>query len=460
MATGFITKRAVDACEPQARQFILWDGGDRAVKGFGLLVLPSGVKSYIFQYRLGGRAGKTRRYTLGRHGSPWTPDSARETAKALAEQVRQGTDPYAAKQAQIAAQVRVAEAERDHERRTRELAFDSYAARFVEHGIRPGARERTRSDYAGILRTHVVPLLGSTPLPDISRADIVRIIDRIPAKQPAVRRIAFAVLRKLLNWAVSRGDIAKSPMDGMATPAAPQSRDRVLSDAELAIVLEAAGRMSAPFGPLYRLLFATGQRREEVAGLDWVELDRESATWTLPRERSKNGEANIVPLNRHAMTVLDGLAGMDNDGPVQWPRRGLVLSSNGATGVSGFSRAKSRLDALTAQVAAERAAEAGRDVDAFAVAPWRLHDARRTLATALQRLGVRFEVTEAVLNHVAGASRSGVAGVYQRHGWGPEKRAALDAWADFCDRIPLDSSVTTNVVPFRDRPPTGVSHRV
>jgi integrase len=448
MPTGFITKRSVDKCGPQQRQFILWDGGDGAVKGFGLLVLPSGVKSYVYQYRLGGRAGKTRRYTIGRHGSPWTPEKARVRAKALAEQVRKGEDPLIAQRATVAAQDRAAQAAREQERRTRELAFDAYATRFVEHGIRSDARDRTRADYAGILRTHVSPVLKAKPLPDITRADVVRVLDRIPAKQPAVRRIVFAVLRKLMNWAVSRGDIAKSPMDGMATPVAPASRDRVLSDAELAIVLEAAGRMGALFGPLYRLLFATGQRREEVAGLNWAELDRESATWTLPRERSKNGEANIIPLNRLALAALDGLAHANGAGDAIWPRKGLVFTMTGATGVSGFSRAKSRLDALTATIAAERAAEAGQDPDSFTVAPWRLHDARRTLATGLQRLGVRFEVTEAVLNHVSG-SRGGVAGVYQRHGWTHEKRVALDAWADHCDRLQSPERDATNIVPLR-----------
>lgn len=447
MAKESITKRTVDGYEPQDRQFILWDSGDGAVKGFGLLVLPSGVKSYIFQYRLGGRAGKTRRFTLGRHGSPWTPDSARKRAKALAEMVRLGTDPFAAKQAAIAAQDRAVEQAREHERRSHELAFDAYAARFVESGLRPDARDRTRADYAGILRTHVTPVLKSKPLPDVTRADIVRIMDRIPTKQPAVRRIVFAVLRKLLNWAVSRGDIAKSPMEGMATPTAPQSRDRVLSDTELAIVLEAASRMDAPFGPLYRLLFATGQRREEVAGLDWAELDRASATWTLPRERSKNGEASIIPLNRYAMSTLDHLTGVTGEARATWPRKGLLFTTTGATGVSGFSRAKSRVDALAAQIATERAVDAGQDANAFTVAPWRLHDARRTLATGLQRLGVRFEVTEAVLNHVAGVSRSGVAGVYQRHGWGPEKRAALDAWAAHIEGL-LTPTDKTNVVPI------------
>jgi hypothetical protein len=112
------------------------------------------------------------------------PRTTRERAKALAEQVRQGTDPLAAQRDTIAAQDKAAVAAKEQERRTRELAFDAYVTRFLEHGIRPGARDRTRSDYAGILRTHVAPLL---------------------------------------NWAVSRGDIAKSPMEGMATPAAAKA---------------------------------------------------------------------------------------------------------------------------------------------------------------------------------------------------------------------------------------------
>ena len=92
--------------------------------------------------------------------------------------------------------------------------------------------------------------------------------------------------------------------------------------------------------------------------------------------------------------------------------------------------------------------EAGKDGNTVQLAAWRVHDARRTLATGLQRLGVRFEVTEAVLNHTSGASRSGVAAVYQRHSWGPEKRAALDAWADHCDGVRNPFDVAGNVVPL------------
>jgi hypothetical protein len=113
MPTGFITKRAVDACQPGDRQFVLWDGGDGAVKGFGLLVLPSGARSYVFQFRIGGRAGRLRRYTIGKHGSPWTPESARKRAKQLAEQVAASIDPIDAERGEVAART-----EQRHRRRS------------------------------------------------------------------------------------------------------------------------------------------------------------------------------------------------------------------------------------------------------------------------------------------------------------------------------------------------------
>lgn len=453
MATGIISITAVDSCQPSDRQFILWDSGDGAIKGFGLLVLPSGVKSYVFQYRIGGRAGRTRRYTIGKHGSPWTPHTARKRAQDLAAKVRLGIDPIDEGRDTQTAKEQAKAAKHEGERRDRELLFSTYCERFVQEVKKKKKgeiRPRTREGYRATLHNHAIPHIGTKPLPAITRADIVRIMDNIPASQPSVRRLTFAVLRKLFNWAKSRGDVDASPLDAVEVPADAASRDRVLKDAELALVLKAARQIEAPFGPMYLLLFATGQRRDEVAGLDWRELDRASAIWTLPGERSKNGEANIIPLNRHALAALDRLAGLAEADRPEWPRKGLLFTTTGATHVSGFSRAKSRLDALTEQLAKQQAVEAGQDENAAGVAPWRLHDARRTLATALQRLGVRFEVTEAVLNHVSG-SRSGVAGVYQRHGWGPEKRAALEAWADHCDRVCNPADETGNVVKLESR---------
>jgi integrase len=165
------------------------------------------------------------------------------------------------------------------------------------------------------------------------------------------------------------------------------------------------------------LLVLTGQRRSEVAGMKWDELDRTAATWTIPAARAKNGKVHIVPLPETALQLLDERAGGQG-----WPSVGHVLTTTGRTPVSGISKAKAALDDLVVTGSA------------LPMAPWRLHDIRRTVATGLQRLGVRFEVTEAVLNHVSG-SKGGVAGIYQRHDWAEEKRAALEAWATHVERL-------------------------
>ena len=435
MATGYITKRAVDALKAASGQLFFWDAGDGAIKGFGVRVTTAGVKSYVYQYRLGGRGAAVRRYTIGRHGE-FTPDSARARAIELAEQVRRNIDPLETEAGQ--------RKDRDEKaQEARDLAFAAYAARFLKMHVEPN----TPDSYGfseSIVRLHVSPVLDRKPLPEITRRDIVVVIDRIDAAQPSVRRNCFAVMRKLFNWARARGDIKRSPLEGMEPPPLVQSRDRVLSDTELTLAYRAAQTIAYPFGPLFELLFATGQRRDEVAGLDWSELDRTAGLWTLPRERVKNDASNIIPLNRLAIAALDRAAGRGLDASTNWPRSGLVFTTTGKTSVSGYSRAKAKLDARMAELAIEGATEAA----PVTIKPWRVHDARRTLATGLQRLGVRFEVTEAVLNHVSG-SRSGIAGVYQRHGWGPEKRAALDAWGTHIEGLLNPAESTGNVVPLR-----------
>ena len=442
MPSAYITKRSVDAAQPAERQTLTWDTD---VKGFGLLVLPSGTKSYVFQYRIGGRGSRLRRYTIGRHGSPWTPDGARKRAKELAEKVRTGVDPIDADRAALDAKV-AGEKERQ---RLREMAFAEYAERWIANGLRPGTRERTRESYETALAKHVTPIFDGKPMPEIGRRDAVKVLDAIPTNQPAVRRLTFAVMRMLFNWARSRSDIDASPLEGIDPPTPAPSRDRVLTDDELALALRAAAEMKRPFGPFFQILFATGQRRNEVSGLDWAELDREAARWTLPGYRSKNGQPSIIPLNDSAVAVFDAIAGCGGDGKRQWPRKGLIFTTTGKMPISGFSRAKSRLDAKMLEIAGKDADDAGDDPETVTLAPWRLHDARRTMATGLQRLGVRFEVTEAVLNHTSGASRSGVAAVYQRHDWADEKRAALESWSDHCQRLITGSEESDNVVPLR-----------
>lgn len=392
MPSGRITKRAVDALPLGPNDLFLWDD---ELKGFGLRLTPKGSKSYVFQYRMGGREAPSRRYTIGGHGSPWTPEKARKEAERLLIMVRQGIDPV--------------QADQERRRQAVDLAFDSYVESFTNLYLKKRWKQWQLG--AGVLRREAVPVLRSKPLPRIKRSDLSPIWDRLQDR-PAVARLTHATLRKLFRWAVNRGDLERSPLDGVEPPPPVAARDRVLSDEELVLAWKCSSKLGAPFSGFFKMLILTAQRREEVAGLDWSELDRAARVWTLPGYRTKNGKPQLVPLSQPAFQVLDDIVGGS-----PWPRQGLVFSTTGTTPISGFSKAKLKLDTLMQENLA-----AGADLK-----PWRAHDIRRTVATGLQRLGVRFEVTEAVLNHLSGA-KSGIAGVYQRHDWAAEKREALESW--------------------------------
>lgn len=391
MATGKITKRTVDALLLATVEGFLWD---EDLRGFGLKTTSRGAASYVVQYRMGGREAKTRRYTVGSHGSPWTATTAREEAARLLLLVAQGIDPV--------------ESEKQRRREAVDLAFSNYSDRFSTACVGRGWKTLVSRS----LRLHINPVLRDKALPAITRIDVVEVFDRMPADQVGNRRNVFAVLRRLFKWAISRGDIDRSPMEGMETPPPVKPRERWLSDVELGRIWLQAPRCHRCFGPIVRLLIATGQRREEIAGLHWDELDRSQREMRLTGDRTKNGEPTTVPLNVLAVAELDRVARGD-----KWPRHGRVFPTSSGAGFTAYAKGKKKLDMLIGGDGGDP------------LAPWRLHDLRRTLATGFQRLGVRFEVTEAVLNHV-GSSRSGVAGIYQRHDWRPEKREALKIWND------------------------------
>jgi integrase len=169
-----------------------------------------------------------------------------------------------------------------------------------------------------------------------------------------------------------------------------------MSSPTLSLPLE---KSSGPYGGIVELLVLTGQRREEVARLEWAELDLTQRIWTVPRSRTKNAKAHVVHLSEQSMAVL---ARADQQGPY-------VFSLPGTKPFQEFSRAKRRLDQLSG------------------VTGWRLHDLRRTCVSGMARLGVAPHVADKILNHQAGTI-SGVAAVYQRHDFLTERRGALDLW--------------------------------
>ncbi|ATP20241.1 MULTISPECIES: Arm DNA-binding domain-containing protein [Pseudomonadota] len=182
MATGKISKRTVDAFRDEGTAGFLWDVD---LKGFGLKVTTAGNAIYVLQYRLGGREAKTRRFTIGNHGSPWTPVTARTEAERLSIFVAQGIDPQ--------------EVDRQRRREAVDLAFSTYVGTF--------ANSYRGSGWANLIersaKLHITPILGSKPLPNITRADVVSVFDRMPDAQAANRRNVFAVLRRMFKWAVT-----------------------------------------------------------------------------------------------------------------------------------------------------------------------------------------------------------------------------------------------------------------
>ncbi|GAC1569573.1 MAG: site-specific integrase [Novosphingobium sp.] len=373
---------------------------DLRLRGFGLRVTPKGVKSYVLQYRVRGCAA--RRKTIGVHGSPWTPHTARIEAERLLEQVKHGIDPV--------------ENVREAKRREKVLNFSAYCDNFVELYLRTHW-SKTWPEAMRVLENIAKPRWGKRGLNTLTRSDMVKLMDDY-ANRPGMRKHTHSILRTLFNWAVDRGDIEISPLAGMRAPRAVPSRQRVLSHEEVICLWRASEEVAWLWGPFVRLLLLTMQRRLEVAEMDWAEIDLNARSWTLPGKRAKNGQPHVVPLTRLTIRELEALGPRES---------GLVFSSTGRTPISGISKAKTALDNSMRKFMRQRAAERGCDPDGVPWEDWRLHDLRRTGTTNLQALGVPIEVTESVLNHISG-TRAGVAGVYNLYNYFPEKQAALQSW--------------------------------
>lgn len=403
MGSGRITKTAVDALQRGPRDTFLWDD---ELRGFGVKITPAGKRSYVYQYRLGGRESPTKRWTIGGHGSPWTPKTARDEAERLGRLVGQGIDPN--------------EAERERRRIASTLGFKDYVDTFSE-----GYLEIEWGDSWKLakrrLEMYAVPELGSRPLPEIRASEITPIFDKVRSK-PALAANLYAVMRKLFNWAEKRDDIERSPMAKMEAPRGVKARKRVLSPDEIVALWRATYKLDAPFGPFVRLLIITLQRRSEVAGLLRLELHHNEQIWRLPGERAKNEADHIIPLNALAVAEFDGLG---------WKRKGLLFTTTGKTPISGFSKLKIRLDALMLaemqKLLDKRADEEGEKRAPAVIPRWVIHDIRRTGTTQMQALGIPIEVTERVINHLSGET-AGIRGVYNLYEYLPEKRRALDAW--------------------------------
>ncbi len=398
---------------------------DGRIAGLYLVLQPSGAKSWAVRYRA---FGIPKKLTIGPYPTIDLATARKRAQEALGD-VAGGKDPAAVKQASRAAAKAEHEAEVDRVERVIEL--------FVERYAKPNTKDWRETER--MLVKEVARRWAGRRLSHIARAHVHEMLDEIvDSGRPIRANRVFAQFRKLCRWAVGRGIIDRSPCEGLTAPSPETKRDRVLDDAEIRLVWAALGSIDWPFGPVGKLLLLTGARRDEVASMRWSEIDLAARTWTLPGSRTKNKQPHEIPLSDAAVGIIEALPRIEG-------KSGLVFSVTGRTPVSGFSRAKLSIDRAILEIMRDEAEAHGDDpAEMKGPAHWTIHDLRRTVATNLQKLGVRLEVTEAVLGHVSG-SRAGVVGIYQRHTWADEKRAALDAWARKLEAI-VSGEAPSNII--------------
>ncbi|HEY1888252.1 MAG TPA: site-specific integrase [Roseiarcus sp.] len=400
---------------------------DEEQSGLGVRVMHGakkgnmGGKSYLAQYSY---AGQKRRVPLGAC-SAITLAAARDAVKVILGDVAKGRDPAAERK------------EAKRKAKVEALTLDDLIGQWDKLHLadkRPNYAAAATSALRRAFAKHL-----SDPAVKLGRDTVVRILDGLAQDDKAAMASATARYGSaLFGWAARRGSLSANPFEHVPTAPAVR-RDRVLSDDEIRLVWAATEEPGA-FNAIVRALLLTGQRREEVSALTWAEIDEVISGWTLSGARTKNGKPHLVPLSEQMRALLRA----------QPRREGTDLVFPGEKGVfSGWSKSKARLDQDIAARLRKNAEEQGLDPsEVRTLDGWTLHDLRRTVATGLQKLGVRLEVTEAILNHVAG-SRAGIVGVYQRHDWADEKRAALTAWGAHVEAILEKRAAPDNVTQLR-----------
>jgi integrase len=422
-----LTTKAVENITPSAVRREVPDG---EVRGMYLVVQPSGAKSYVLRYR---HEGRPRKLTIG--PAEMGLGEARKLAAGARAAIAAGKDPQGEKaEAKIAAR----EAAREATVSKRD-SVEAVVAEFVEKHVRRSNKPSTAKEYERLLAKEIVEPWRGRRLSEVARRDVNMLLDDIVDRgAPIAANRILAILRKFCRWAVAREIIEHSPCDGVMARSAETPRERVLDDREVRLIWKAADTLGWPYGAIVRLLLLTGQRRGEVVGMRWDEVDLEKRLWSLPASRTKNKRPHALPLSSAAIDILTSLPRIENDGGLVFPAR--ASRGENAGPVSAHSKAKARLDHAIAEISASEGSARP--------AQWGFHDLRRSTASGLARLGVDLHVIERSLNHVSGTF-GGIVSVYQKYKFEDAIRRAMDAWGAHVARLGTDPGAP-NVVSLAD----------
>jgi integrase len=388
---------------------------DASLPAFGLRISLAGTRTYFVMTRV---HGKLARLSIGKakvndDDIGLSLRAARERAGEWIDLATKGIDPR-----QLKAEERASNQERSRN------TFQTIGERFMRQYVEPRLALSTHREYRRTLFGPDTLSWKDRPIASITRADVRDVLDGMVERGSAgAANHTLAYLRKFFNWCAEKDLIDVPPTDRIKPPGAKMIGERTLNDDEIAEVWRAFEAEGGMFGDLFKLLLLTGQRRSEVGGMRWSELsdlDDSEPLWEIPSSRTKNKRLHFVPLAPHTAAIISARPTIGESD--------LLFTTTGLTPVSGFGKAKRRIDDWIAQRRTKNGARA--------MPPWDLHDLRRTMVTMMnERLGAAPHIVEACVNHISGSAKAGVAGVYNKALYLTERREALTAWAELVDTI-------------------------
>jgi integrase len=436
MPTTKLTQAAVEKLKvPEKGRLEYWDS---QLPGFGLRISESGRKTWVALYRVGG---KLVRETIGTAALIPNVAEARERARQSMQKAQAGQNPVVERRERERATIAAAEKLADN--------FRAVADRYVERYAKKNTKPTTWMELKRQLEVDVFPKWANRSIASITRQDVSELLDGITDRgSPVQANRTLARLKTLFKWVVDEELVASDPTARVRKMVKETARDRALSDDEIRLFWAGCDKLGWPFGPMFKLLLLTAQRRDEVGGMEWSEIEpHEKRVWTIPREKAKNDRAHEVHLSELAIEIIGELPKISRargDGAGSEPGP-YLFTTNGERPVSGFSKAKTRLDKHMMEILRSEFEEAGKDADKAEIDGWILHDLRRTAATGMARLNIAPHVVDRILNHVSGTIR-GVAAVYNRHAYLEERKTALEAWGHYIESLVRPGAA--NVVPF------------
>jgi len=398
------TDRQIKALKPKKERYEVWETNG---KGFGVRVSSTGRKSFIFLYKF---QGTSRRITFGNYPEMSLADAHAAHAKSR-QLLEQGSDPATVEQD-----------EKEESRRS--PSVKRLVAEYIEKYAKP--RKRSWKEDERILYKDVVPRWGKRKAQDVTRRDIILLLDEIVERGALIQaNRTLATIRKMYSFAMGRGILESSPCVAIPAPSKENRRDRVLNETEIKTFWNklSTAKMEKYTALALKLQLITAQRKGEVAGAEWVNFDLKDGWWTIPAEKSKNGLPHRVPLSSFAIETLNELKIISGDS--KWlfpsPRDGQHIAE---TSVDHAIR---------------------ENAEHFKVDHFTPHDLRRTAASMMTASGVQRLTVSKILNHV----ETGITSVYDRHSYDKEKRKALRSWGLQLETI-LGLKKSNKVIPIRN----------